>query len=189
MYADQHALNLTDHSLEAPMKNVPPDPLGPDPKKTLEQNPLFERPTPDSRQEALIQVMNMVTKKPPLNFDSPIVIVAPMQVHNAWRFAAREVCVGRYVEVKHVMAFAKMAPTLEIQWLIVVDDIYPDQRPYLAKAIRTLNPNLGHRMFPVTTQYKNPDAANAAGFQILGTASPPLTNPYSVPGPDEDTNK
>jgi hypothetical protein len=173
------------------MKNDPlaSNPLTANPKAPLPINPLFERPTPEHRVQALIEVMDVLTKQKPLNLDSPIVIIAPTPTHASWRWAARTTIIGRYIEVKNAVDFIEMVPNMEIQWVILIDDIYPDQRPFMARAFRGLRPELGHRVFPVTTQYIDPEKAAASGFTILGLASPPLTNPYSIPGPNEDTNQ
>lgn len=159
------------------------------PKGELPLNPLFERPTPESRELALTEINEILTRQIPVNSHSPIVVIAPTPVHQSWQYAARKALPGRYVEVKNVHEFKDMVPNMSIQWIIVLDDVYPDQRPYLSKAIKGLNPDLGHRLFPVTTQYKDPDAAAKAGFAILGLGTPKLTNPFSIPGPNEDTNK
>jgi hypothetical protein len=161
------------------------------PKAMLPVNNVFEPGTRETRIESLRSVFEVLETRPPVNLNSPVVIIAPTPVHNLWRDAAREAQksakVVRYIEYKNVHDFTRMIPYMEIQWVIIMDDIYPDQRPKMRQALRALNQDLGHRMFTVTPEYKVPVNPDTQALSLLGLKKFEPTNPYSIPDPDENS--
>jgi hypothetical protein len=129
-----------------------------DPDVNPKMNPLFVKPGRDTRMDSLKQVLEVLTQAKPVNLFSPIMIVAPKAVHNGWRFAVNELGINRHVEYKTVSEFYAAAPLFEDQWVIIADDVYPDQRPKLLAACKLLNMDLGPRFFTVTPVYKAPVA-------------------------------
>lgn len=129
-----------------------------DPDVNPKANPLFEPQTKDTRIEALTQVMQVLREAKPVNLFSPIMIVSPKAAHNGWRYAVRTAGITRHVEYCTATEFVGRAPTFEDQWVIIVDDIYPEMRPLVLDACKKLNMDLGPRFFTVTPEYKVPVA-------------------------------